>query len=65
MKAFDLLQPVLVRRLGDDRHELIAGHRRFAAVKQLGRPKIAAGVRGAAGRRAAKTRLVAGSAAIV
>jgi ParB family chromosome partitioning protein len=47
INACDLLQPVLVRRLRDDRYELIAGHRRFAAVKQLGRPKIAAVVRDA------------------
>ncbi len=45
IEAFDLLQPVVVRRLGDDRYELIAGHRRFAAVQQLGRTKIAAVVR--------------------
>src|SRR4051812_47499671 len=33
ISAFDLLQPVVVRRVGDERYELIAGHRRFAAVK--------------------------------
>ncbi len=43
--AFDLLQPVLVRPLPGDRYELIAGHRRFAAVQRLGRQKIAAVVR--------------------
>jgi ParB family chromosome partitioning protein len=47
IEAFDLLQPVVVRRLGDDQYELIAGHRRFAAVQQLGRTKIAAVVRDA------------------
>lgn len=45
IEAFDLLQPVVVRRLGADRYELIAGHRRFAAVEKLGRTKIAAVVR--------------------
>jgi ParB family transcriptional regulator, chromosome partitioning protein len=45
IQAFDLLQPVLVRRLSNDRYELIAGHRRFAAVQQLGRSKISAVVR--------------------
>jgi ParB/RepB/Spo0J family partition protein len=45
--AFDLLQPVLVRRVGPDRYELIAGHRRFAAVQRLGRSRIAAVVRDA------------------
>lgn len=43
--AFDLLQPVLVRPLPGDQYELIAGHRRFAAVQRLGRQKIAAVVR--------------------
>lgn len=47
IEAFDLLQPVVVRRLGDDRYELIAGHRRFAAVQKLGRNKITAVVRDA------------------
>jgi ParB family chromosome partitioning protein len=47
IEAFDLLQPVVVRRLDDNRYELIAGHRRFAAVQQLGRQKIAAVVRDA------------------
>jgi ParB family transcriptional regulator, chromosome partitioning protein len=45
IEAFDLLQPAVVRRLGNDRYELIAGHRRFAAVQQLGRSKIVAVVR--------------------
>jgi ParB family chromosome partitioning protein len=45
--AFDLLQPVVVRRLGSDQYELIAGHRRFAAMQRLGRSKIAAVVRDA------------------
>lgn len=48
IEAFDLLQPVVVRPLAGDRYELIAGHRRFAAVQQLGRQKIAAVVRQAA-----------------
>jgi ParB family chromosome partitioning protein len=47
IEAFDLLQPVVVRRLEDDRYELVAGHRRFAAFQQLGRTKIAAVVRDA------------------
>jgi ParB family transcriptional regulator, chromosome partitioning protein len=45
IEAFDLLQPVVVRPLAGDQYELIAGHRRFAAVQRLGRPKIAAVVR--------------------
>jgi ParB/RepB/Spo0J family partition protein len=45
IEAFDLLQPVVVRQLAGDQYELIAGHRRFAAVQRLGRSKIAAVVR--------------------
>lgn len=45
IQAFDLLQPIVVRRLGTDRYEIIAGHRRFAAVQRLGRSKIVAVVR--------------------
>jgi ParB family chromosome partitioning protein len=47
IEAFDLLQPVVVRRLGNERYELIGGHRRLAAFQQLGRPKIKAMVRDA------------------
>jgi ParB family transcriptional regulator, chromosome partitioning protein len=47
IQAFDLLQPVVVRRLGSDQYEIVAGHRRFAAVQRLGRSKIAAVVRDA------------------
>ena len=45
IEAFDLLQPVVVRRLSNDSYELIAGHRRFAAMQHLGRQRIAAVVR--------------------
>ena len=45
IQAFDLLQPIVVRRLGADQYEIIAGHRRFAAVQRLGRSKIVAVVR--------------------
>lgn len=34
IRAYGLLQPVLVQRVGD-RYVLVAGHRRFAAVKSL------------------------------
>jgi len=47
IQAFDLLQPVVVRRLGGDQYEIVAGHRRLAAVQRLGRSKIAAVVRDA------------------
>ena len=35
-----VLQPVLVRELGDDRFELIAGERRWRAAKRAGLPSI-------------------------
>lgn len=35
-----VLQPVLVRDLGDDRYELIAGERRWRAAKRAGLPSI-------------------------
>src|SRR2546430_1698131 len=31
IEAFDLLQPIVVRKLDGERYEIIAGHRRFAA----------------------------------
>lgn len=37
-----LIQPVLVRQLLDGDYELIAGHRRWLAVKQLGLPAVRA-----------------------
>lgn len=37
-----LIQPVLVRQLLDGDYELIAGHRRWLAVKQLGLPTVRA-----------------------
>lgn len=44
IEQFGLLQPVTLRKLGD-RYEVIAGHRRTAAHKYLGRQRIAAIVR--------------------
>ena len=44
LRAHGLLQPVVVRRRGDG-YELIAGHRRLEAAKQLGWTSIAAVVR--------------------
>src|SRR3990167_7889957 len=37
-----VLQPVLVKQLGDDSFELLAGERRWRAVKSLGLDKIPA-----------------------
>jgi ParB family chromosome partitioning protein len=44
LRAYGLLQPVVVRRV-EGGHELIAGHRRVAAARQLGWAEIAAVVR--------------------
>jgi ParB family chromosome partitioning protein len=40
-----VLQPVLVRELGDERYELIAGERRWRAAKRAGLPSIPVVVR--------------------
>lgn len=45
VKAKGMLQPVLVRRLGDGGYELIAGERRWRAAKLAGLKKIPAIVR--------------------
>ena len=45
IRELGVLQPVLVRRLGDDRYELIAGERRWRAAKRAGLPSIPALVR--------------------
>lgn len=40
-----VLQPILVREVGDDRYELIAGERRWRAAKRAGLPSIPVVVR--------------------
>ncbi len=45
IRELGVLQPVLVRRLADDRYELIAGERRWRAAKRAGLPSIPALVR--------------------
>lgn len=40
--ANGLLQPIVVRRLPQGRYELVAGHRRLLAFRQLGKPGIPA-----------------------
>lgn len=45
IRAVGVLQPVLVRWLGDDQYELIAGERRWRAARRAGLPTIPALVR--------------------
>ena len=45
VKQHGILQPVLVRRKGEDRYELIAGERRFRAAKSAQLPAVPAVVR--------------------
>lgn len=45
IKQSGVLQPILVRRMGDGEYELIAGERRFRAAKQAGLANIPAIVR--------------------
>lgn len=40
-----LVQPILVRRLGDGRHQIIAGERRWRAAQRLGLPTVPVVVR--------------------
>jgi ParB family chromosome partitioning protein len=45
IKEFGLLQPIVVRQVGDDRYELIAGERRWRASQKAGLDAIPAIVR--------------------
>jgi ParB family chromosome partitioning protein len=45
VRELGVLQPVLVRPLGDDRFELVAGERRWRAAKRAGLPSVPAIVR--------------------
>jgi len=45
VRELGVLQPVLVRPLGDDRYELVAGERRWRAAKRAGLPSVPAIVR--------------------
>jgi ParB family transcriptional regulator, chromosome partitioning protein len=45
VKEIGLLQPIVVRRLGDDRYELVMGERRWRATQQAGLSTIPAIVR--------------------
>ncbi|MCC6728592.1 MAG: ParB/RepB/Spo0J family partition protein [Chthonomonadales bacterium] len=58
VREHGVLQPVLVRRVGVDRYELIAGERRLRAARQLGLATIPAIVRDCAGGQALEMALV-------
>jgi ParB family chromosome partitioning protein len=45
IRIHGLLQPVVLRPRGEGRFEIVAGHRRFEAIRSLGWPKIPAVVR--------------------
>src|SRR6476619_2159321 len=45
IRAYGLLQPIVVREHDDGRFEVVAGHRRFAAVQSLGWSTVPAIVR--------------------
>jgi ParB family transcriptional regulator, chromosome partitioning protein len=45
VRAWGVLQPILVRPIGDDRFEIVAGERRFMASERTGRATIPAVVR--------------------
>ena len=45
LRAYGLLQPIVVRPTGGDRYEIVAGHRRFAAARALGWTELPAVVR--------------------
>lgn len=45
IRELGVLQPVLVRQLGPDRYELIAGERRWRAARRAGLPSVPAVVR--------------------
>lgn len=58
VREHGVLQPVLVRRVGVDRYELIAGERRLRAARQAGLATIPAIVRDCAGGQALEMALV-------
>jgi len=45
VRELGVLQPILVRPIGDDRYELVAGERRWRAAKRAGLPSVPAIVR--------------------
>lgn len=45
IRALGVLQPILVRQVGHDRYELIAGERRWRAARRAGLPSIPAVIR--------------------
>jgi len=58
IKMHGLLQPILVRSIGNGRFQLVYGERRFKACKQLGLKNIRAEVRDFSDKEALETQLV-------
>lgn len=58
VRELGVLQPVLVRQLGPDRYELIAGERRWRAARRAGLPSVPAVVREADDRHSLEQALV-------
>jgi ParB family chromosome partitioning protein len=58
IREVGVLQPVLVRELGDDRFELIAGERRWRAARRAGLPTIPAIVRAVTDRQRVEQALI-------
>jgi ParB family protein len=42
IKAYGIIQPLSVRRMGNDKYELVAGERRLRAAKSIGLEKVPA-----------------------
>ncbi|MEG4940756.1 ParB/RepB/Spo0J family partition protein [Microcoleus sp. F4-D5] len=58
VKTDGILQPLLVRPLGDDKYELVAGERRYRAAKELGLTEVPAIVRDLTQQQALRVALV-------
>lgn len=58
VREVGVLQPVLVRRVGEDEYELIAGERRWRAARRAGLPTVPAIVRNASDRESLEQALI-------
>lgn len=58
IESVGLLNPIIVRKVGDMGYEIVAGHRRFHALKKMGKETIPARVMEATEEDAAQIRLI-------